>query len=143
MVSVVPSDRLVECVEGAGRGDPKEIHIFATSNRNRFCDYDIMTIGIKRGIICGGEHPFRPSTLSTPSRAHNIANIRMYKCANVRVDVKNVALVECKVSKTFQLRALANHLSYFGYGIAERLPIAAPPGGRSRIRAEGSEQEVD
>ena len=32
MVSFVPSDRLVECVEGAGRGDPKEIHFFATSN---------------------------------------------------------------------------------------------------------------
>ena len=32
VVSVVPSDRLVECVEGAGRGDPKEIQIFATSN---------------------------------------------------------------------------------------------------------------
>ena len=45
--------------------------------------------------------------------------------------------------KMFQLRALANHLFYFGYGIAERLPIAASPGGRSRIRAEGSEQEAD
>ena len=45
-----------------------------------------------------------------------------------------------------ELRALANHLFYFGYGIAERLPIAASPGGRSRIRAdsaEGSEQEAE
>ena len=32
VVPVVPSDRSVECVEGAGRGDPKEIQIFATSN---------------------------------------------------------------------------------------------------------------
>ena len=39
------------------------------------------------------------------------------------------------------LRALENYLFYFGYGIAERLPITASPGGRSRTRAEGNEQD--
>ena len=33
------------------------------------------------------------------------------------------------------------HLFYFGYGIVERLVITPPPGGRSRTRAEGSEQD--
>jgi hypothetical protein len=41
----------------------------------------------------------------------------------------------------FEGRALANHLSYFGYGIAERLPMADSPGGRSRTGAEGREQD--
>ena len=37
---------------------------------------------------------------------------------------------------------LANHISHRFYGIAERLPVAAPPGGgRSRTRAQGSEQD--
>ena len=51
------------------------------------CDYDAMTIDTKR-IICWGEHPFRPSTLNTRSRTHNIANTRMYKCTNVRAASK-------------------------------------------------------
>ena len=99
-----------------------------------------MAIDTKRGI-CEGEHPFRPSTLNTPSRARNIANIRMYKCTNMRADVKKCSAGQIQSSQKFQLRALANHLFYFGYGIAERLPIAASPGGRSRTRAEGSEQD--
>ena len=80
--------------------------------------------------------------------AHHIAcvqyreypNVQMYKRAS---DVKKCSAGKMQSFKKSELRALANHFLYFGYGIAERLPIAASPGGHSRIRAEGSEQEVD
>ena len=65
----------------------------------------------------------------------------MYKCTNVRVDVKKCSAGRMHSLKMFQLRALANHLFYFEYGIAERLPMADPPGGRSRTGAEGREQD--
>ena len=88
------------------------------------------------------------ASLSTKHTQHTIAcaqyreypNVQMYKRAS---DVKKCGAGQKQSFKKSELRALANQLFYFGYGIAERLPIAASPGGRSRIRAEGSEQEAD